>query len=63
MARLLVTKNMVVAAAKKFFTGKEEGAALVEYAMLVGLIAIIVIAALLTLQMTISGLYNNLPAL
>jgi pilus assembly protein Flp/PilA len=39
------------------FTKNEEGAALVEYGMLVGLIAVVCIAAVQTLGITISGVF------
>ena len=47
--------------AKDFFTRKqEEGASLVEYGLLVGLIACVCIAAITLTGTTISGLFNRI---
>ena len=50
-------KNQVVALAKN-----DEGAALVEYGMLVGLIAVVCIAAVQLLGTTINGVFGTLNA-
>ena len=42
------------------FATNEEGAALVEYGMLVGLIAVVCIAAVRTLGVTISGVFATI---
>jgi pilus assembly protein Flp/PilA len=47
---------------KKFFTRKEEGAGLVEYALLVTLIAIACILAMKALGTSISTTFNNVIA-
>jgi pilus assembly protein Flp/PilA len=45
---------------KKFFTRKEEGASLVEYALLVALIAVACILAITALGGSIRGLFQGL---
>lgn len=57
-ATVLTTR--VVLGCKKFFTKKEEGAALVEYGMLVGLIAVVCIAAVGLLGQDISRLFTKI---
>jgi Flp pilus assembly pilin Flp len=52
-------RNLILAA-KKFFTKKEEGAGLVEYALLVTFIAIACIAAMTALGTHISTTFNNI---
>jgi pilus assembly protein Flp/PilA len=50
---------------KKFFNAfakDENGAALVEYGMLVGLIAVVCIGAVTTLGLTISGVFATINA-
>lgn len=42
---------------RKFLTGKEEGASLVEYGLLVGLIAVLCVAAITTLGTTVKGYF------
>lgn len=42
------------------FVKNEEGAALVEYGMLVGLIAVVCIGAVTTLGLTISGVFATI---
>jgi pilus assembly protein Flp/PilA len=49
MSHLLVAKNLLVGGVKNFFGKKEEGASMVEYAILLGLITAAVIAAVITL--------------
>jgi pilus assembly protein Flp/PilA len=44
------------------FAKNEEGAALVEYGMLVGLIAVVCIGAVQTLGLTINGVFGALNA-
>jgi pilus assembly protein Flp/PilA len=58
--KVLTAKYTAVAAVKKFLTGKEEGAALVEYGLLVGLIAVIAVAAIATLGTTIGGYFTSI---
>jgi pilus assembly protein Flp/PilA len=48
--------------AKQFFGKKEEGQTLIEYALLVVLIAIIVIVALQALGPTIRSVFQNINA-
>ena len=57
MSYLLTAKYKLVAAAKKFFSGEEEGAAMVEYGLLVGLIAAICVLAITALGGTISSYF------
>lgn len=45
---------------KKFFAEKEEGASLVEYGLLVGLIAVVCIAAITLLGQNISSLFSRI---
>jgi pilus assembly protein Flp/PilA len=59
MVRLLTAKNKLVAAARKFFTKKEEGASMVEYGLLVALIAVVVAVAATTLGTGISTLFSD----
>jgi pilus assembly protein Flp/PilA len=49
MLKLYVAVQNKLASLKKFFTKKEEGASMVEYAILLGLITAAVIAAVITL--------------
>jgi pilus assembly protein Flp/PilA len=51
------TRKLLVALAKN-----EEGAALVEYGLLVGLIAVVCVAAITTLGNTISGYFDAINA-
>jgi pilus assembly protein Flp/PilA len=50
-------KKQIVALAKN-----EEGAALVEYGLLVGLIAVVCIGAIQTLGLTINGFFGTINA-
>jgi pilus assembly protein Flp/PilA len=52
---LLLMRKLVVRFAKN-----DEGAALVEYGMLVGLIAVVCIGAVTTLGLTISGVFATI---
>jgi pilus assembly protein Flp/PilA len=53
----LIARNQVARLARD-----EEGAALVEYGMLVGLIAVICVGAVTTLGLTISGVFTAINA-
>ena len=44
------------------FAKNDEGAALVEYGMLVGLIAVVCIGAVTTLGLTVSGVFGAINA-
>jgi pilus assembly protein Flp/PilA len=44
--------------ARKFITGKEEGATLAEYGLLLALIAVVCIAAITLLGTSISSMFN-----
>jgi pilus assembly protein Flp/PilA len=44
------------------FVKNDEGAALVEYGMLVGLIAVVAVGAVGTLGVTISGYFDSINA-
>ena len=46
--------------ARKFFGKKEEGASLVEYGLLVGLIAVACIAAITLVSTDIQGLFTQI---
>jgi pilus assembly protein Flp/PilA len=52
--------SKIIAAARKFVTGKEEGASLVEYGLLLALIAVICLAAVATLGTSISTMLSGL---
>jgi pilus assembly protein Flp/PilA len=56
-ARRLVTRVQMAALVKK-----EEGASLVEYGLLVGLIAVVCIAAITLLGQDISSLFSRIAA-
>jgi pilus assembly protein Flp/PilA len=49
-----------VASVKKFLGGKEEGASLVEYGLLVALIAVVCIGSITLLGAAINGGFSNL---
>jgi pilus assembly protein Flp/PilA len=46
--------------ARKFLTGKEAGASLVEYGLLVGLIAVVCVAAVAALGVKIDALFDQI---
>ena len=52
----------IVKKVRKFLTRKEEGATLVEYALLVALIAVFCITAITALGGGISGLFDRITA-
>jgi pilus assembly protein Flp/PilA len=54
--------HLAAKAASLFATKEEEGAALVEYGLLVGLIAVIVVGAVATLGTTIAGYFADINA-
>jgi pilus assembly protein Flp/PilA len=60
MTKLLAIKSTLAKRAKQFFTRKEEGASLVEYGLLIGLIAIVCIAAITALGTEIQTVFNTL---
>ena len=62
MLKLYVKAKDKLAAVKKFFAKEEEGASLVEYGLLVGLIALVCIAAITLLGENIRDLFNRLAA-
>ena len=62
MVRLLMVKNALVAGVKKFFTKKEEGASMVEYAILLGLITALVIGAIVTLGGKVQAAFDAVNA-
>jgi pilus assembly protein Flp/PilA len=53
--------SKLIAAAKKFVKA-EEGATLVEYGLLVGLIAVVAVGAIVILGTTIAGYFTNINA-
>ena len=62
MSYLLTAKYKLVAAAqkvRKFITGKEEGASMVEYGLLVALIAVVVAVAAAALGKGVSTLFDK----
>ncbi len=60
MLKLYTIAQEKLASIKKFFTRKEEGASLVEYALLVALIAVACILAITALGGSIKGLFQGL---
>ena len=58
MQELFILKNLVVGSVKKFLSKKEEGASMVEYAILLGLITALVIAAVVTLGGKVQAAFN-----
>ena len=59
MTHLLLAKDLLVAGVKKWFTKKEEGASAAEYALLLGLIAVVIVAAVTALSGSISAAINK----
>jgi pilus assembly protein Flp/PilA len=60
MTKLLFVTTALTERAKQFFTRKEEGASLVEYGLLVGLIAVVCIAAVTALGTEIKTVFNTI---
>ena len=60
MLKLYVKAKDKLAAASKFFTKQEEGASLVEYGLLVALIAVVCIVGITALGGSINSLFNGL---
>jgi Flp pilus assembly pilin Flp len=58
--QLVNAKDRLVSKATKLFRNDEEGASLVEYGLLVALIACACIAAITALGGSISGLFNGI---
>jgi pilus assembly protein Flp/PilA len=52
----------LVTKVRGFFKGQEEGASLVEYGLLVGLIAVVAVGAITILGTTIAGYFTNINA-
>ena len=50
----------MIKAVRKFITGKEEGASMAEYGLLVALIAIVVIVAVTLLGTNLRTVFNNI---
>jgi pilus assembly protein Flp/PilA len=61
MKLFLATTHKLVEQCKRVLR-RDEGAALVEYALLVGLIAVVCIAAITLLGTNISDLFNRIAA-
>ena len=62
MLKLFVVAKDKLASLKNFFAKKEEGAALVEYGLLVGLIAVVCVTAIGILGGTIKGYFESINA-
>jgi pilus assembly protein Flp/PilA len=60
MTNLLSVLNVLTGSARKLFTRKEEGAALVEYGILVGLIAVVAIGAIAALGTELVNVFNTI---
>lgn len=59
MLALYVTLQTVAHTAKGRLTNEEKGATMVEYGLMVALIAVVVVAALVTLGPKIAGLFTT----
>ena len=60
MSKLYKAAKDLLASFKTIFIKKEEGATMVEYGLMVALIAVVCIAAVTALGLAISGLFENL---
>ena len=60
MTALYVTLNMLVADAKDRLTREDRGATAVEYGLLVGLIAVVIIAAVVALGGNLNALFTSI---
>jgi len=60
MIAKLMVKSLNTLEAVKNVSREEEGAALVEYGLLVGLIAVVVVGAVTTLGTTLLGYFNTI---
>ncbi len=60
MLPLFVTLQSFVVSARHRLSREETGATAVEYGLIIGLIAVAIIAVLITLGPQISGLFSNL---
>jgi pilus assembly protein Flp/PilA len=58
MSKLLLVKNKLTG----FLRRKEEGASLVEYGLLVGLIAVVCLAAITLLGQNVNTMFQNIAA-
>jgi Flp pilus assembly pilin Flp len=59
MTHLIIAKDLLVGSVKKFFGKKEEGASAAEYALLLGLICVAIVAAVGLLANSISNAINK----
>ena len=59
MNSALVSMVAFIAGVKNRLTGEEKGATMVEYGLMVALIAVVVIGSLLVLGPAIDGLFRN----
>lgn len=59
-AKLIDAKNRLVSAGRKSITGNEEGATAVEYALMVGLIAVVIIATVTALGAKINVEFDKI---
>jgi pilus assembly protein Flp/PilA len=62
MKTVLATKSKIIGVCKKL-ARKEQGAALVEYGLLVGLIAVVCIAAITLLGTNINALFQKIAGI
>jgi pilus assembly protein Flp/PilA len=62
MLKLYVAVQNKLASLKKFFTKKEEGASMVEYAILLGLITAAVIAAVIIMGGKVKAAFEGVNA-
>ncbi|MFP3578072.1 Flp family type IVb pilin [Arthrobacter sp. fls2-241-R2A-200] len=59
MSALMLSVTSFIAGVKSRLTSEEKGATMVEYGLMVSLIAVVVIAALLVLGPAIAGLFTT----
>jgi pilus assembly protein Flp/PilA len=62
MVRLLIAKYKVVDVLKKFIAKKEEGATMVEYGLMVALIAVVCIGAVTILGTNLSNKFGTVAS-
>ena len=62
MSALMFTITSYIAGVKDRFTSEEKGATMVEYGLMVALIAVVVAVAVGPLGLAIQGLFNDVTA-
>ncbi len=62
MVKVLAAKNAVVDTVNKFFTKKEEGATMVEYGLMLALIAVVCLAAVALIGTNANLMFQQIAA-